>query len=1156
MKSIFLKCVCCAILTIFICSGLAYSQTVTGSVTGQVTDVTGAVIAGAQVVAHNTATGVDSTVATNGTGDYSIRFLPVGQYELKVTANGFATTQFPPFALEVDQTVKLDAKLKVGQETTTTVVEGSVAPILNTNDASLGTTLTNNEINNIPLNGRNFSSVTLFIPGAISTNPNGTSGNNAIERSTYYTDIPNINGNRAQANNYTLDGVDMNENFNNLIAYNPAPDAIQELKVITSNAPAEYGNVNGGDVVSVLKSGTNELHGSAYAYLQNENLNANTWNNNHQPPIKLADGTLVPNPIPINPYTQTQFGGTLGGPIKRDKLFFFVDYEGARKHTGGTTTATVLTQAMRNGDFSALLNPPTVGGQTNAAIQLYDTQNNSVAYTNNQIPIVNPVAKFLFANPSLYPLPNATPTDGIAAGNYRGPNRTFTVNNQGDAKIEWDPRNADKITGFYSQSDAYDGNVPVLDITFPAQNVYPTKLGGSTWVHIFSPSIVNAARFGFTRVVWNQSVPTDPSGQFGLGGNAKVGIPFGTQQYVGFSNQGIPGYSDVGATANIGSLTDNTFSYIDNLTWQRGAHIFSMGIQALRYQNNYITSNNQGFLGTFNYTGDFTRNPNPDAVNSLGYAAADFVLDRVSNASVQEEGELVGQRQWRTAGFFQDDWKVLPNLTLNLGIRYEIDQPWYEVNNKTGNVDLSTGTFLYAKSVPTGAPAGSQVCSNRACYDADYNQWMPRVGFAYQATDRFVVRGGYGATSFFEGNSGNQRLTSLPPFIQASTRQEIAPTAATATTPYSPGAPYTVEQGFSTAPGNISYGNSGGSYGAWPKNMRPAYIQEWSLTTEYALNHVTSLQVGYIGEQGQHLIDYRNANQLLINGDNNSFPAVSNNPLIGSGSLLVTEPRAMMNYNALQATLRQRASNGLEYTINYTYGKAMTNGLGNYALNVNGYSGAFQNGYNSHADYGVAGSDVKHSVSAVGVYALPVGRGKQFGSGMNRIMDELVGGWSLSGSLVAYTGFPETITAPNVSNSNSFGQERANQYRKLKIVGRNINNWWGTDPSEQVCTTPGVDNGTCAYGVPANNAFGSASNGSERGPGYWQIDNSIFKDFHITERHTIGFRADAFNTFNIASYGNPDVGITDSNFGNISNQGSGAVRSPARNLQLNLHYNF
>ena len=890
---------------------LAKAQTVTGNITGTVTDPKDAVVPGAEVTARNVHTGVETRATTNGSGVYILRFLPIGQYELTVTASGFSSQTIAAFSLEIDQTAKFDVHLTVGN-TTQTVNVSATAPILNTNDSSLGITLSSNEIATIPLNGRNFSTATFFVVGAVGTQPSGTTGNNAIERNTYYTGIPNINGNRAQANNYTLDGIDLNENQNNLIAYNPAPDAIQELKVITANAPAEYGNVNGGDVVSVLKSGGNQFHGSAYAYLQNQNLNANTWGNKHNSPI-----------VPINPYTQTQFGGTIGGPIKHDKLFFFADYEGARAHTGGTSTATVFTQAMRNGDFSILLDPPVgANGTTNAPIQLYDTQHGFVPYKNNQVPITNPVAQYIFANPSLYPLPNASPVDGVAQNNFHGPSRSFTVNNQGDVKIEWDPRQADKITGFYSQSDAYDGNVAVLALSFPAQNVFPTKLGGSTWVHVFSPSIVNSARVGFTRVVWKQGVPTDPSGEFGLTGNSKVGITFGAQQYVGFSFQNISGYSGVGTPANIGSIIDNTYSYGDNLTWQHGVHSFSMGIEAIRYQNNYITSNNQGFLGSFNYPGNFTSNPNPGAVNGLGYGAADFVLDRVTQAQVEEAGVLVGQRQWRTAYFFQDDWKLFPNLTLNLGLRYEYDQPWYEVNNKTGNVLLDTGTVIYANRIPPGAPAGSQLCSNRACYDATHNQFMPRIGFAYQATNRLVVRGGYGATSFFEGNAANQRLTSLPPFILSSQRPEVIPTAGFA------GTPYTVEQGFSTNPGDINY--SGGGYGAWPLKMRPAYIQEWSLTTEYALNSVTSLQVGYLGEQGQHLIDYGNANQLQINGDPASAP-LANNPLFGEGgSLLVTEPRAMMNYNALQAVLRHRASHGLEFTVNYTYARAMTNSLGNY----------------------------------------------------------------------------------------------------------------------------------------------------------------------------------------------------------------------------------
>jgi len=362
--------------------------------------------------------------------------------------------------------------------------------------------------------------------------------------------------------------------------------------------------------------------------------------------------------------------------------------------------------------------------------------------------------------------------------------------------------------------------------------------------------------------------------------------------------------------------------------------------------------------------------------------------------------------------------------------------------------------------------------------------------------------------------------------------------------------PYSVEQGFSNNPADINY--SGGGYGAWPLNMRPAYVQEWSLTTEYALTQSTTLQVGYLGLQGQHLINYGNANQLLIPGVSSSAP-LANNPLFGEGgSLLVTEPRAMMNYNALQAVLRHRLSHGLEFTVNYTYGRAMTNSLGNYALNVIGFSGAFQNGYDSHADYGPAGYDIRHSLNGLGVYELPFGRGKEFGSNVNRLVDAAIGGWSISGSLMAYTGFPVSMTAPSVSNSNSFGQARPNQYRKMRIVGRNINNWWGTDPSAQPCVAgQGENNGICAYGTPAANTFGSARVGTERAPGYTQVDSSMFKDFHITERQAVGFRADFFNLFNIASYGNPDSGVTDSTFGQIS-----SVRSNSRVIQFGAHYTF
>ncbi|MBE7180253.1 MAG: carboxypeptidase regulatory-like domain-containing protein, partial [Terriglobus roseus] len=892
-----------------------------------------------------------------------------------------------------------------------------------------------------------------------------------------------------------------------------------------------------------LKSGTNHFHGSAYAYLENDKLNANSWANKH-----FADPTDI---IPINPFTQTQFGGTLGGPIKRDKLFFFVDYEGNRQHTGGSGTASVLTQAMRNGDFSALLR------QANPR-QLYDTQNGFTPYGNDQVPIVSPVAKYLFAHPELYPLPNATPIDGLVQNNYVGAKRTFLTNNQGDGKIEWDPRGNDKVTAFYSQSQASDGNIAVLAISFPAQNVYPTHMGGGTWVHTFSPNVVNEARVGFLRVRWDNNVPTDPTGVFGLNGDKVVGIPFGNQQYVGFSNQHFnsDNLSDVGNSGAPQILRDNTFSYYDNVTIQHGRHTFSIGGQAIRYQQNYALSGAQGSTGQFNFNGVYTG----DGSNS-GYSGADFVLDRSYESVIAIPGGtgLVGNRQWRSAGFFQDDWKASDKLTINLGIRYEYDQRWNEVHNKTANVLLSgpnMGKVEYAGSVPNGAPAGSIVCDNISCYQPSRAQIQPRFGFAYQALPRLVFRGGYGTTSFFEGDANNQRLTYQNPFLVFSDAKAITPVAASGNTPASGGAPIRTAGGFNVS----AISNQNANYGAWPQNIKPAYLHEYNLTTEYELTNNLSAVVSYVGESGQHLADYRNGNQLTLaqaqaiaaNGGNATTATTA--PFAGlvgqGGGLLVTESSAMMNYNGGQVTLRDRGEYGFTYTLNYTYSRAMTNSAGNYgAANTSVHNGAWQDAYNSRADYGPSATDVRNNFTALVLYTVPFGRGKQFGGGINRFEDLLLGGWSVSSSAVLYSGLPITITGPDNTNTNTYGQARANQYRKLKVVNRNVNDWFGTDASAVPCS--GADNGTCAYGPTTLQTFGTAAVGSERVPGYRQVDFSAFKDFHITEGQSLGFRADAFNALNIASYGNPQNNITNSNFGQITN-----TRSLPRIIQLQLHYAF
>jgi hypothetical protein len=1122
------------LLAALLCLPAALGQTVTGSITGLVTDPSDAVVVGANVTAENSATSVKTTVRTNASGVYTIRFLPIGTYTVTIEATGFTTQKIPPFALEINRTAKIDAQMEIGASTTV-VVQGETHPILDTTDSTLGNTLSTNEIANIPLNGRNFSSLTLFQPGAVDTDPSGMSGNNAIERNTFNSGQVSINGNRAQENNYTIEGADNNEPQNNLIGYNPAPDAIAEVRVVSANANATYGNANGGAIVTILKSGTNHYHGSLYDLLQYQGLDANTWANGLTNPVTRKGS-----------YTQNIFGGTFGGPIVRNRLFFFGDYEGVRRHKGGFASASLLTPDMLQGNFQAL------GAK---GIQLFDTQNNFAPYTNDQVPVVNPVAQYLAAHPKLYPAPNSPPTDQLLANNFVGSQSSFVSNNQEDFKVDWTPGNVNVINGFYSQGTGSDFTTALIPVFFPARNSYPTKIAGASWVHTFSPALINEARFGFTRVRWNNGVPTDPSGKFGLTGDNTVGIPFGSQKYVGFTGESISNSASyIGTNANPQVFTDNTFNYYDNLTWQHGRHYFSIGGQATRYQQNYLNAGNVGFLGQFSYSGQFTGLP-----GGQGYGPADFVLGRISNTQLASPLGNVGNRQWRVAGYFQDDFKMSAKLTLNLGVRYEVDQPWYEQNNKTANV-LPGGTVEYAGHVPALAAPGSIVCPTRACYDANYKQIMPRLGFAYQAMPKLVIRGGYGATSFFEGYSFNQRLTSSPPFSLAINSNAPVPAGT------SGGTPFTVADAFSQP---LGINNS--LYSVWPQNTQPAYIHQFSLTTEYAITNDLSLSVGYHGQLGYHLADYRNGNQLtlaqapaasaIINnplqGCNSSFPTALQPPyysLVGEcGTILITESEARMNYSSGQLTLRQRTHHGLEYTLNYTFSKSLTNSSGNYPVaNTTMNGSTVQNSYDLRADWGPSGMDIRHSLNFVGVYELPFGHGRAYGGNAKGFVDAVLGGWKLSTSAILYSGIPVTIFGPDNSNAfNTFGFSRANHYRKMVIRNRSVNNWWGTDPSALNATNC-PSNGACAYGVALPFTFGTARNSTERAPGYRQVDTSLFKDFHVWgEQHVLGFRADFFNIFNIASYGNPDNGITDSNFGQIT-----SVRSPPRQIQLSLHYSF
>lgn len=1153
------RSICRGVFALLVAAGLliggaqSFAQTITGRITGSVLDPSGAAVPGASVTASNDATGVTTDTRSDQSGIYNFQFLPIGTYTLTATAQGFQKTSVGPLTLEIDQIARIDVRLAVGQVSQTVSVSSESGAALQTQNSTLGTTVTSNTIENLPLSGLNFQVAAVFVPGAVLPRFDLEGSSSGFERDTNPATLPSFNGNRQQGNNYIMDGVEINETTNNLIGYNPAPEALQEMRTITGNADAEYGDVNGGEMLLVTKSGSNRFHGSLYEYYENQALTANLWSNN--------DHAV---PIPKGVFHQNQFGATFGGPVRRNKLFFFADYFGTSNIAAGTATATVATTKMRtctpNGgvttcDFSELLTAPGVQLYNLAASATNPTGGYTLAspYANNQIPLNNPVAAYLFAHPEIYPTPNRTPDPGTPdRNNYGASTSTVTKNNQGDLRVDWTVGQKDSLVFRYSDGDAYDLSPKVvLPITFPANNDYPFHSGVANWVHTFSPSLVNQVRAGMSRIQWFNGIPTDLTGKFGLKGNSLVGIP-APQAYAGFSQINLSSAeSNVGSAGIVQDFLDNVFNYGDDLIWQHGKHTTKFGAQIRRYQENNYYAGNYGALGQFIYAGSYTANPSaPVKGTGGGYGFADFVLDQAASVDVGGVAGPTGQRQYRDGYYVQDDWKVRSNLTLNLGLRYGYDQPIYEVNNKEVNVDVSKASSCTAADDPSNpCLMFARVNGNsRALYDAFYGEVMPRFGFAWQFNPKFVLRGGYGITDFLEGTGANLRPTLNPPFFSQFVNAPATPSNTSA------GNPLSVSRGFSNGSQAAIT-----QYNAWDKHLRPATVQQFNLTTEYLVNSHTTASVGYVGEVGQRLIVPASPNQWTQAGVGTTAPFFN---LVGSGGYVVlTVSEAVENYNALQATVRHHQSNGLEYTLNYTWSKSMTNNPGFYGISgVDGASAYWQNYYDPKSDYGPSGFDARQTLNGTAVWQLPFGRGQKFGSSWNRGVDEVLGGWRLSGDTILHTGFPINMTG---SNNGGFHARtaRANQYRQLKVVNQSTSHWFGTDLSANPCT--GVDNGTCAYGSDSLGQFGSAHvNNGPPAPGYRIIDLSLFKTFPTFEAQNLTFRVDAFNVFNMASYAPPAFvsaanGVSAAKWPDSSVEGQiTSTVSPARQLQLSLLYRF
>jgi hypothetical protein len=1125
-------------------SGPVLAQTVTGSIRGTVTDPSGAVVPGTKITATNAASGVATTTTTDRSGSYNLQSLPIGTYVVSAEKPGFKITADRPFTLEIDQIAKINMKLEIGDVTTTVEVAPDSGSILQTEDASLGTTITSNTLQSMPLPGQNFSAATVFVPGAVLPTYSSLGTTQGTERVTSFaaSTQPSFNGNRMQTNNYIFDGTDINEPLQNTIAYNPAPEAIGQMRVITGNPDAEYGNVNGGEILVVTKAGTNKFHGSVYAFYENQNWQANSW----------ANKDLIPIAAKAN-FHQNQFGATLGGPVYRNKLFFFADFLGFRNTTAGTQTViSVPSLRMRKGDFSEFLGAPTLDFNLSIPasqyIQLYNTTNGLAAatpYVNNQIPVNNPVAQYIFANPNFYPLPNRPSSNANSpdTNNYQGYNKSAYVNNQGDIRVDYTASPKDNLNARFTHGGSYDEPiVAILNFEFPGGNDYPFWNGVLNEVHTFTPNLQNEFRAGYSRIRNLSGVPFDSTGSFPAGSNAKVGYPYASP-FPGFTESNISSAEkNVGTLGVVQNIIDNIFDYGDTVTWLHGKHIIKGGAQILRYQENFYYGGNAGTMGEFIYNGIFTKDTTLSTLGK-GYGFADFVLDASESQQVNGTAGRVGQRQYRMAFFGEDQWKVTPSLTLNLGLRYGYDQPFYEVNNKEVNVDINN-----PQNCPNCLLLAGQNGASRALYNAFYTQFMPRVSFAYQMNRQMVIRGGYGITDDFEGMGAAQRLTANPPYIPAYIYNSTAPSAT------SGGTPVKVSQGFTV--GGISTA-AASKYNAWDPNIKPELIQQYNLTFQTLMGNNFTFQFGYVGNVAQHLVIPEPINQDTVPGNTATQPYAK---LVGTnGQVYLTSAEGYSNYNALQVQLRQRQWHGLESTFNYTWSKNMTNNPGYFGIGgVDGPGVYPQNVYDPHGDYGVSGFDTRNAANFVGSYAIPFGHGRDFGTNVNRFVDWAIGGWKVSLNAVMYSGFPITIGSANPLGTNNGGSVRANQYRPLRVVNRSLLHWFGTDPSATPCAA--ADNGTCAYGAdlgpstalgPAY-AFGTTHVGTERAPGYRVVDTSAFKQFHTFEEQYIQFRVDAFNVGNIASYSAPgSTATTTATFGQIT-----STLSPARQLQMSLKYEF
>jgi outer membrane receptor protein involved in Fe transport len=1157
-------------LLLFSCySSRGWGQADQGTITGVVQDSTGAAIPNANVTLTNPATGFVLKRDTDASGVYVFSPIKVGSYTISATAPGFQTTSQKNIQVNVSGRASADLKLQAGAATEQIEVTGAPAQ-LQSEEASTGTTVSTQTINQTPLNGRNFVFIAQLTAGVLPSNT-GSRGAASGDFSA--------NGQRAEQNNFILDGVDNNTNLVDFLngasfVIKPPPDALQEFRVQTGDYSAELGHSAGAVLNASIKSGTNDLHGSVWEYFRNDVLNARNF---------------FPQGAPKPEYRQNQFGATLGGPIIKDKLFFFADAEANRIIFGqnGTGLYTVPTPLMRQGNFTELLSPTLTNGNTrNLFLPGGPTRsadgktilNQNYLSCNGQINVIcpnllDPVALKLI---NALPAPN-TGIPGQTYNNYQFQSKASDNTTQYDARVDWNISPNDQTFGRYSYSNrpqAYPTPFGELDGgSFGTSGAVVTEGRNFTAseTHVFTPSLTNELRFGYNWIhasFQQQNIGANLSPTFGLGG-----IPFGPQ------NGGLPyfivnGLSSFGSPQfYVSSEYENVAQILDNVTKVIGNHTVKAGVnfQRIRVQTEQPTQSR----GTFNFTGKFTQDP--QSTGTSGFGLADMLQNQIASTALSNLFTVRNQRWYRTA-YAEDSWQVTPRLTLNYGIRYEYAQPLEELEghqaNFVPNYANNTGLYLIpskSRNVPlpaglTSALAANNIAisytNNNFLVNPDQTNFAPRIGVAYKVTDNMVVRAGYGifyggleSVGFFPNLGENAPFEFDSNFPSAGCAPGACPTNG-----------QTLETGFSAAlAAGLSNFASTPALRAYQPNVQTPYSEQWNLTVERSFGEQTTATVAYVGAVDHHLQSNPDPNQavnLIAPGGN----AQAARPFNQFGGSSLISYGGFSSYNSGQATLERRYRNGLSFLGAYTFSHSLDDAflpLGGAGQTASGYRNWRQFGFGF--DYGDSFQDIRHRFTLNGQYALPVGQGKRF---LDRggLIDEVVGGWSTSLVFRVQTGQPVIAYANNNStngignggnntNAETFkvadvystgGTPQAGAGVKCATKTRTVATW--VNPC--AFNNPPVATGSgdlASYGPPGRTVF--------FGPGYNRVDMSLFKNFKLIHETNLLFRADGFNMFNTPAYGQPSNTLG-SSFGQITNERFTGEQPDARVFQFSADFSF